>query len=110
MRQRSATPKTPQLSIAQQDMAALHLGSDVDEEELARERAKYEEKFVPTMKHEEIIAKVVKQEAESGKKNISLVVVGECGIKHLDLSFLHQATSTLASRRSWDGCCSISAS
>jgi elongation factor 1 alpha-like protein len=74
------TPKgsaTPQLGGAAADLAGLHLNEEVDEEELARERAKFQETFVPSMKQEEIIAKVRKQEEESGKKNISLVVIGE---------------------------------
>lgn len=72
----SSTPRTP-LSVAQTDMAGLHLGSEVDEEEMARERAKYQESFVPSMKQEEIIAKVKLAEDATGKKNISLVVIGE---------------------------------
>jgi elongation factor 1 alpha-like protein len=69
--------RTPNLSAAQYDMAALHLGEDMDEEELAREQAKFLASFVPSMKQEEIIAKVIQQEEASGKKNISLVVIGE---------------------------------
>jgi len=79
-RKGSSAPRTPQLSAAQQDLAGLHLSEEVDEEELARERAKYQETFVPSMKQEEIIAKVRKQEEESGKKNISLVVIGELSL------------------------------
>lgn len=58
-------------------MAALGLEDCVDEEFLRREAEKYREKPVPTLKQEELIAKVREDEDKSGKKNISLVVVGE---------------------------------
>lgn len=76
----ASTPRkgagTP-LSLAAQDMASLGLGDSVDEEYLRAEAEKYREKPVPTLKQEELIAKVKGDEEKTGKKNISLVVVGE---------------------------------
>ncbi|CAK9784499.1 unnamed protein product [Cutaneotrichosporon oleaginosum] len=57
-------------------MAGLGLEDSVDEEYLRREAEKYREKPVPTLKQEELIAKVREEEDKTGKKNISLVVVG----------------------------------
>lgn len=58
-------------------MAALGLEDSIDEEHLRREAEKYREKPAPTLKQEELIAKVKEEEEKTGKKNISLVVVGE---------------------------------
>lgn len=60
------------------DLAGLHLTEEVDEAELAREREKFREKPAPSMKQEELIAKVKQDEETTGKKDISLIVVGEC--------------------------------
>ncbi|WVF71966.1 hypothetical protein IAT40_006776 [Kwoniella sp. CBS 6097] len=72
------TPKTSKspLTGAQQDLAGLHLSEEVDEAEREREREKYKERAATNMKAEELVAKVRKEEADSGKQNISLIVVG----------------------------------
>ncbi|OCF36633.1 elongation factor 1 alpha-like protein [Kwoniella heveanensis BCC8398] len=72
------TPKTSKspLTTAQQDLAGLHLGEEADEAEREREREKYKERAALNMKTEELVAKVRKEEEESGKQNISLIVVG----------------------------------
>ncbi|WWC69235.1 uncharacterized protein I206_103172 [Kwoniella pini CBS 10737] len=67
--------KSP-LTGLQSDIAGLHLEQELDEVELQREKDKYKEKVALSMKTEELIAKVRKDEEESGKKNISLIVVG----------------------------------
>jgi elongation factor 1 alpha-like protein len=59
-------------------LAGLHLDEEVDEAERERERERYRDRQVMSMKQEELIAKVKKDEEESGKKNISLIVVGKC--------------------------------
>ncbi|WVQ78520.1 hypothetical protein IAT38_000606 [Cryptococcus sp. DSM 104549] len=64
------------LTVAQQDLAGLHLDDEVDEAEREREKEKYKEREALSMKQEELIAKVKKDEEESGKRNISLIVVG----------------------------------
>ncbi|OCF71631.1 elongation factor 1 alpha-like protein [Kwoniella mangroviensis CBS 8886] len=64
--------KSP-LTVAQQDLAGLHLDQEVD---LEVEKEKYKESAALSMKTEELIAKVRKEEEESGKKNISMIVVG----------------------------------
>jgi elongation factor 1 alpha-like protein len=64
------------MSGAQQDMAGLHLEDEADEIEKERERERFREKPVSSMKQEELIAKVKRDEAESGQQNISLIVVG----------------------------------
>ncbi|OCF45383.1 elongation factor 1 alpha-like protein [Kwoniella heveanensis CBS 569] len=69
------TSKSP-LTTAQQDLAGLHLGEEADEAEREREREKYKERAALNMKTEELVAKVRKEEEESGKQNISLIVVG----------------------------------
>ena len=56
------------------DLAGLHLD---DQAEDAAESEKYKEKPVLSMKQEELIAKVRKEEEESDRKNISLIVVGK---------------------------------
>ncbi|KAK1925077.1 hypothetical protein DB88DRAFT_437513 [Papiliotrema laurentii] len=63
-------------SVLQQDLAGLHLTEEVDEAEQEREREKYREKPGLNMKQEELVAKVRKEEEESGKKGVSLIVVG----------------------------------
>ena len=42
-----------------------------------REKEKYQERAVNRVKVEELVARVRKEEEESGKKGISLIVVGE---------------------------------
>ncbi|KAK8869588.1 hypothetical protein IAR55_000155 [Kwoniella newhampshirensis] len=64
------------LTTAQNDLAGLHLDDEIDEAEKERERERYKEKPGLNMKQEELIAKVKKDEEESGKQNISLIVVG----------------------------------
>jgi elongation factor 1 alpha-like protein len=66
----------PSLSTAQQDLAGLHLEEEGDEAEREREREKYREKPGLNMRQEELVAKVKKDEESSGKRNISLIVVG----------------------------------
>ena len=75
------------MSVAQQDMAGLHLASEADEVEKDRDKERYREKPALSMKEEELIAKVRKDEEESGKQNISLIVVGQCKQCHLGRSF-----------------------
>lgn len=58
------------------DMAGLHLSDSFDEDALRREREKYRERPVPTMKQADLIKKVKEEEA-NGKKSFSLIVVGE---------------------------------
>lgn len=59
---------------ASHDLAGLHLD---DQAEDAAESEKYKEKPGLSMKQEELVAKVRKEEEESERKNISLIVVGE---------------------------------
>jgi elongation factor 1 alpha-like protein len=63
------------ITVAQHDLAGLHLDDEADEVEREREKERYKEKVGLSMKQEELIAKV-KQDEESGKLNISLIVVG----------------------------------
>ncbi|EIW70184.1 hypothetical protein TREMEDRAFT_71549 [Tremella mesenterica DSM 1558] len=73
------TPTTPGpsgLSTARQDLEGLHLGENADQADLDREREKFKEKTVVSVKREDLIAKVKREEAESGKQNMSLIVVG----------------------------------
>jgi elongation factor 1 alpha-like protein len=56
------------------DIAGLHLGDQAEDE---AEREKYKEQPGLSMKQEELLAKVRKDEEESARKNISLIVVGE---------------------------------
>ena len=75
------TPTTPGpsgLSTAQNDLAGLHLGQEADEAELEREREKYKERAALSIKQEDLIAKVKQEEEASGKRNVSLIVVGKC--------------------------------
>ena len=58
-------------------MAGLHLTEQVDEADLEREKEKYKERVGLNMKQEELVNKVRKEEEESGKKGVSLIVVGE---------------------------------
>ena len=71
---------TPQLAPSglQTDLAGLHLTEEVDESEREREQEKYKERVGLNMKQEELVNKVKKDEEESGKKGVSLIVVGEC--------------------------------
>lgn len=55
------------------------MDEEVDEAEREKERERYREKPGLNMRQEELVAKVKKDEEESGKKNISLIVVGELG-------------------------------
>ncbi|GFZ45813.1 Elongation factor 1 alpha-like protein [Saitozyma sp. JCM 24511] len=72
-----STPKVaPSLTGAQADLAGLHLDEEVDEAEREKERERYREKPGLNMRQEELVAKVKKDEEESGKKSISLIVVG----------------------------------
>ena len=73
----SSGTATPNLSGAQQDLAGLHLEDEVDEAEKEREVERYKERPGLSMKQEELIAKVKIDEEDSGKQNISLIVVGE---------------------------------
>lgn len=73
----SSGSSTPKLSGAQADLAGLHLSESVNQEELEREKEKYKEKAGLNLKTEELVAKVKKEEAESGKQSISLIVVGK---------------------------------
>jgi hypothetical protein len=57
------------------DISGLHLGDHAEDE---AEREKYKEQPGLSMKQEELLAKVRKEEEESDRKNISLIVVGEC--------------------------------
>jgi elongation factor 1 alpha-like protein len=59
------------------DLAGLHLAEEVDEAEREREREKFKERAVNMVKVEELVIKVKKEEEASGRKNISLIVVGE---------------------------------
>lgn len=84
-------------SVLQQDLAGLHLTEEVDEAEQEREREKYREKPGLNMKQEELVAKVRKEEEESGKKGVSLIVVGECTVEDP----LHGGL-TFRTRRCWE--------
>lgn len=55
------------------DIAGLHLGDQAEDE---AEKEKYKEQPGLSMKQEELLAKVRKEEEESERKNISLIVVG----------------------------------
>ncbi|ORX33788.1 hypothetical protein BD324DRAFT_643762 [Kockovaella imperatae] len=73
----AATPvATAGPSGLQHDLAALHLEQQGTEEDAEREKERYKERPALNMKQEELIAKVIKDEEETGKKNLSLVVVG----------------------------------
>lgn len=65
-------------TLTSSDMAGLHLTDTYDDDALRREREKYRERPVMTMKQADLIKKVKEEEA-TGKKNFSLVVVGEYG-------------------------------
>lgn len=80
----SSGTATPSLNVAQQDLAGLHLEEEADEAEREREKERFREKPVLSMKQEELVAKVKKDEEESGKQSISLIVVGACpGMWHV---------------------------
>lgn len=61
------------IGSASHDLAGLHLDEQAED---AAESEKYKEKPVLSMKQEELVAKVRKEEEESDRKNISLIVVG----------------------------------
>lgn len=73
----SSGANTPASSGLPSELAGLHLTQEVDEVDADREREKYKEKPGLNMKQEELVAKVRKDEEESGKKGVSLIVVGE---------------------------------
>lgn len=73
----SSGANTPAQSGLQSEFAGLHLTEEVDELDLDKEREKYKEKPGLNMKQEELVAKVRKDEEESGKKGVSLIVVGK---------------------------------
>ena len=52
------------------------MDDEVDAAEKEKEKEKFKERQVLSMKYEELVAKVKKDEADSGKKSISLIVVG----------------------------------
>jgi elongation factor 1 alpha-like protein len=64
---------TATVSSTTNDIAGLHLGDQAEDE---AEKEKYKEQPGLSMKQEELLAKVRKDEEESDKKNISLIVVG----------------------------------
>ncbi|KAL7424238.1 hypothetical protein Q5752_001824 [Cryptotrichosporon argae] len=71
-----ATPSTISMTSTQADLAGLHLDDEADEAEREREREKFRERPLLSMKQEELVEKVRREEEESGKKGISLIVVG----------------------------------
>ena len=75
------------------DIAGLHLGDQAEDE---AEKEKFKEQPGLSMKQEELLAKVSKDEEESDKKNISLIVVGK--------DYLLSLWSTLTGRscRRWE--------
>lgn len=82
----SNTPRTASgLNQAQQDLAGLHMDDEADEAEREKEKEKFKERAVLSMKYEELVAKVKKDEAESGKKSISLIVVGEPRLQYIGI-------------------------
>ena len=84
---------------AQQDLAGLHLEEEADEAEQERERERFREKPAMSMKQEELIAKVKKDEEESGKQSFSLIVVGVYRLVQLGVALTkHQGMSMRASR------------
>ena len=64
-------------SALQQDLSGLHLQDEVDEVEREKEQERYKERPVMNMKQEELVSKVKKDEEESGRMGISLIVVGK---------------------------------
>ncbi|KAK4684502.1 elongation factor 1 alpha-like protein, partial [Tremellales sp. Uapishka_1] len=62
------------MTVVQQDLAGLHLddGEELDD----GEKEKYKERAGLGLKQEELLARVKKEEEESGKKGFSLIVVG----------------------------------
>lgn len=53
------------------------MDDEADEAEREREKEKFKERAVLSLKYEELVAKVKKDEAESGRKSLSLIVVGK---------------------------------
>jgi elongation factor 1 alpha-like protein len=76
------SPSGSSVTGAQRDLAGLHLddSGEIDEDEKEREKERYKERVGLSMKQEELVAKVKKDEEESGKSNISLIVVGELDV------------------------------
>lgn len=74
----SSTPRTLGKSNLSTDLEGLHLNEEMDEAEREREKEKFKERQVLSMKQEELIAKAKEEEEKSGKKNVSLIVVGTC--------------------------------
>ncbi|KJE05250.1 elongation factor 1 alpha-like protein [Cryptococcus gattii NT-10] len=72
----SSTPRIVGKSNLSTDLEGLHLNEELDEAEREREREKFKERQVLSMKQEELIAKAKEEEEKSGKKNVSLIVVG----------------------------------
>lgn len=72
----SSTPRIVGKSNLSTDLEGLHLNEEQDEAEREREREKFKERQVLSMKQEELIAKAKEEEGKSGKKNVSLIVVG----------------------------------
>lgn len=73
-----SAPPTPsklsnQISGAASDLSALHMTDDAENE---GDSEKFKERPGLSMKQEELVAKVKAEEEASGKKNISLIVVG----------------------------------
>lgn len=72
--QKAAGTSAGAVSSTSHDLAGLHLDDQAEDE---AEKAKYLERPGLSMKQEELIAKVRKEEEESDRKNISLIVVGK---------------------------------
>ncbi|OWZ79975.1 elongation factor 1 alpha-like protein [Cryptococcus neoformans Bt85] len=72
----SSTPRIVGKSNMSTDLEGLHLNEEMDEAEREREKEKFKERQVLSMKQEELIAKAKEEEEKSGKKNVSLIVVG----------------------------------
>ncbi|UOH81277.1 hypothetical protein LQV05_003945 [Cryptococcus neoformans] len=72
----SSTPRIVGKSNMSTDLEGLHLNEEMDEAERKREKEKFKERQVLSMKQEELIAKAKEEEEKSGKKNVSLIVVG----------------------------------
>lgn len=97
----SSTPRIVGKSNMSTDLEGLHLNEEMDEAERKREKEKFKERQVLSMKQEELIAKAKEEEEKSGKKNVSLIVVGmytrSCAIEGCLLSTA-QATSMPVNR------------
>jgi hypothetical protein len=91
------SPSGSSVTGAQRDLAGLHLddSGEIDEDEKEREKERYKERVGLSMKQEELVAKVKKDEEESGKSNISLIVVGELDV------WLSVLTELMKDRTCW---------